>query len=237
VDLSFAIAQNGLHVGTIRQSVIANNLSNLTTDSFRAQIIDPATVTGPGTQVLGVRDSLQLGAPRQTGTQTDLYLDGEGFFRIETPEGTAYTRHGRFAIDADGNLVTGSGHLLDPAIVVPDGTQAIRVGGDGTVEAIDPDGIVSELGQIDLTRFINPAGLIAIGDNLYVEGPNSGDPLEGTPGEDGFARIAQFALEESTVDPSREITNQIINQRYYQLNLRSFQTSDAIVSRTLDIFS
>jgi flagellar basal-body rod protein FlgG len=237
MDLSFAIAQNGLHVGNIRQAVIANNLSNLTTDAFRAQLVDPATVTGPGTQVLGVRDSTQLGSPRQTSAQTDLYLAGEGFFRIETPDGTAYTRNGRFAIDADGNLVTGSGHFLDPQIVVPEESVALRVEPDGTVESIDADGIVTELGQIEITRFINPAGLIAIGDNLYVEGPNSGDPLAGTAGEDGFARIAQFAIEESTVDPSREITNQIVNQRYYQLNLRSFQTSDAIVSRTLDIFS
>ncbi len=237
MDLSFHIAQNGLHVGTIRQSVIANNLSNLTTDGFRTKLIDPSTVDGPGTKLLGIRDSTQLGTPRQTDGETDLYLDGEGFFRVETAEGVAYTRHGRFTVDADGNLVTGSGHLLDPGITVPEETEHLSVQPDGTVIAIDSEGVGIEIGQIEVTRFINPSGMIAIGDNLYAEGPNAGDPISGIPGEAGIARIAQFALEESTVDASREMTNQIINQRYYQMNLRSFQTADAIVSRTLDLFS
>jgi flagellar basal-body rod protein FlgG len=237
VDPSFHISQNGLHVGTIRQAVIANNLSNLTTDGFRAKLVDPATLTGPGTKILGIRDSQIQGSPRQTGQETDLYLAGEGFFRVQTVDGVAYTRHGHFGVDADGNLVTSSGLLLDPPMTVPDDAEAIQVQPDGTVRAIDFQGVATEIGQIELTRFINPSGLIAIGDNMYALGPNAGDPLDGVPGEDGFARIAQHALEESTVDPSTEITNQLINQRYYQLNLRSFQTSDAIVSRTLDLFS
>ena len=237
MDASFHIARNGLHVGTIRQSVIANNLSNLTTDGFRAHLVDPATIAGPGTRVLGVRETMQHGSPRQTGQETDLYLDGEGFFRVRTEEGIAYTRHGHFRVDGEGNLVTATGYLLEPPITVPDDTEHLGVTPDGTVLAIDFAGNATELGQLELTRFINPTGLIAIGDSLYAEGPNAGDPRDGTPGDEGFARVLAGALEESTVDPAQEITSQIINQRYYQLNLRSFQTSDAIVSHTLDLFS
>ena len=237
MDLSFHIAQNGLHAGTIRQGVIANNLSNLTTDGFRARLMDPATIAAPGTQVQGVRDSQTLGAPRVTGGETDVFIGGEGFLRVTTPDGVAYTRNGQLHVDADGNLTTSSGHLLEPQITVPEDSTAMQFLRDGTVFSIDQDGVATELGQIELTRFINPSGMISIGDNLYVRGPNSGDAIDGIPGEAGFGSILHRALESSTVDPSREITNQIVNQRYYQMNLRSFQTSDAIVSRTLDLFS
>ena len=140
-------------------------------------------------------------------------------------------------LDAEGNLTTSSGQLIEPQITIPDDSVDLSILGDGTVLSYDVDNTATEIGQIELTRFINPSGLIAIGDNLYVNGPNSGDAIDGVPGDAGFGTLSHRVLEESTVDPSREITNQIVNQRYYQMNLRSFQTSDAIVSRTLDIFS
>lgn len=237
MDVSFHISQNGLRAGTIRQSAIANNLSNLTTDGFRAQIVDPATVSGPGTQVLGVRDTQTLGSPRITGGKTDMFIGGEGFLRVTTPDGIAYTRNGQLHTDADGNLTTSSGNIIEPQITIPEDSENLRILRDGTVLSYDQDDVVTDLGQIELTRFINPSGLISIGENLYVKGPNSGDALDGVPGEDGFGAILHEAVEESNVDPSREITNQLVNQRYYQMNLRSFQTSDAMVSRTLDLFS
>ena len=237
MDTSFHISQNGMRAGTIRQSVIANNLSNLTTDGFRAQLVDPATVSGPGTQVLGVRDTQTLGSPRVTGGITDLFIAGEGFLRVTTPDGIAYTRNGQPHVDADGNLTTSSGNIIEPQITVPEDSEDLAILRDGTVLSYDQDDVATELGQIELTRFINPSGLLSIGNNLYVDGPNAGDALDGVPGEDGFGAILHRAVEESNVDPSREITNQIVNQRYYQMNLRSFQTSDSIISRTLDLFS
>ncbi len=237
MDISYHIAQNGLNAGTIRQSVIANNLSNLTTDGFRSQLVESSTVRGPGTQILGIRDSQELGALRQTSRATDFFLDGEGFFKIQTQDGTAYTRHGQFGVDGEGNLVTSSGYLVDPQITLPEDTISVRTTRDGNIFTIDAEGLETNVGQLEVTRFINPSGLLAIGDSLYVQGPNSGDPLDGVPGDPGFATVVEGALESSTVDPSREVTNQIVNQRYYQMNLRSFQTADALVSRTLDIFS
>ncbi|MGA1489478.1 MAG: flagellar hook-basal body complex protein, partial [Planctomycetota bacterium] len=134
-------------------------------------------------------------------------------------------------------LTTTAGQLLDPPITIPEDAEDLIIERDGTVLSLDAEGVTTELGQLELTRFRNPAGLLAIGDNLYVKGPNSGDEISGTAGEQGFGSLIQGALESSTVDPSTEITNQIVNQRYYQMNLRSFQTSDAIISRTLDLFS
>jgi len=237
MDMSFHIARNGLQAGTLRQSVIANNLSNLTTDGFRSRMVDAGTLSSPGTQVLGIRESQEVGAPRATAAKTDLYIAGEGFLRVATQDGTAYTRNDSLRIDGDGNLTTTAGQLLDPPITIPEDAEDLIIERDGTVLSLDAEGVTTELGQLELTRFRNPAGLLAIGDNLYVKGPNSGDEISGTAGEQGFGSLIQGALESSTVDPSTEITNQIVNQRYYQMNLRSFQTSDAIISRTLDLFS
>ena len=103
--------------------------------------------------------------------------------------------------------------------------------------SIDEDGTAEDIGQIELVRFVNPAGLVALGDNLFATGENSGVPQSGLPGEDGFGGISQGFIEQSNVDPATEITQQIINQRYYQLNLRVFQTADALVGRAIDLFS
>ncbi len=166
-----------------------------------------------------------------------LYISGEGFFQVELAGATGYTRLGNFHIDADGNLVTPSGHIIDPTIVVPDDSTGLQVASDGTVFSIDEDGTAEDIGQIELVRFVNPAGLVSLGDNLFATGENSGDPQSGLPGENGFGNIAQGFIEQSNVDPATEITQQIINQRYYQLNLRVFQTADALVGRAIDLFS
>ena len=237
MELSFSTAMNGLFTANLRQSVLANNLSNLTTDGFKAQLVDQETLAGPGTRVQSLRRDFTTGSPKETGIASHIYVSGEGFFQVARDAEPAYTRAGNFHVDRDGNLVTPSGFLVEPNIVVPEDSVGLRVVADGRVLSIDPDGNAEELGQLELVRFVNPAGLESLGDNLYAESGNSGDPLTGIPGENGFGTLLQAHVETSNVDPAEQITDQIITQRYYQLNLRVFQTSDALVGRALDLFS
>ncbi|MGE3165081.1 MAG: flagellar hook-basal body protein [Planctomycetota bacterium] len=237
MEVTFSTAQNGLFAANQRLQTNADNLSNLTTAGFKARLAQQGTVDGPGSRFLGTAIDTSQGAPEQTGVHTHFYLEGEGFFRIARDGEPAYTRVGNFQADLDGNLVTPTGHLLDPQITVPEDAIGIEVTQDGVVFAVDAAGTATELGQLEVTRFPNPAGLLPIGDNLFAEGPNSGDPVTGDPGAAGFATIQQRVLEQSNVDPANEITQQIINQRYYQMNLRVFQTTDALISRAIDVFS
>lgn len=238
MDNSFAIAQNGIYAGDRRQNILANNLANMTTDGFRAVMIDQANLMVPGTNVNGTTENhKEIGAPRQTGDDAHFMLDGEGFFQVQTADGLAYTRVGNFHIDTDGQLVTPAGYLVEPGITVPDDLSQLRVSEDGLVFGMNQDGEAEELGQMQVTRFINPAGLTSIGDNLYLESEQSGEATVGTPGDVGFGRVRQFMVEGSNVDPSTELTGLLVNQRYQQFNLRVFQTSDALVGRALDLFS
>lgn len=237
MEITFSTAQNGLYTANQRLQTNADNLSNLATSGFKAKLAQQGTLDGPGTRSLGSGVDLSQGAPEQTGVHTHFYLEGEGFFRVARDGEPAYTRLGNFQADLDGNLVTPTGHLLEPQVTVPDDSIGIEVTQDGVIYSVGTDGAATELGQLEITRFPNPAGLLSIGDNLFAQGPSSGDALTGEPGAPGFATIQQRALEQSNVDPATEITQQIINQRYYQMNLRVFQTSDALISRAIDVFS
>lgn len=237
MEVSFSISESGLFAATTRQNVIADNLANLTTTAFKSNMAELAGLWAGGTRVAAVRPDFTQGGPVESPNDTDLFLAGSGFFQVELDGNTAYTRDGSFHVDADGNLVTGSGYLLDPSITVPDDALGVQIAPDGTVFAIDPGGNPLQIGEIELAQFVNPAGLVHLGDNLWVEGPNSGTPQRGTPGEDGFAIIRQGFLEESNVDPAEELADLIRNNRTYQLNLRVFQTSDAIIGRAIDLFS
>lgn len=238
MEIQFSIAQNGLYVANHRLQTRAQNLSNLTTPGFKALLPQQADLYGPGARSLGTaQDFTALGTPEQTGMDGHVFIQGDGFFRVSRDGEPAYTRLGNFQVDRDGNLVTPTGHLLDPAITVPEDAVGIEVSTDGLVFAIDSEGAAVEVGQLELVRFQNPNGLLAIGDNLYAQGPNAGDALAGTPGDVGFGTIGHRMLEGSNVDPAHEITQQIVDQRSYQMNLRVFQTADALVSRAIDLFS
>ncbi|MCI0650851.1 MAG: flagellar hook-basal body complex protein [Planctomycetes bacterium] len=237
MELSFSTAQNGLYAANLKQSAIADNLSNLTTTGFKARRAEQTTLAGPGTRIESVRPDFTVGAPEAAPNDTDLYLAGEGFFRVQLDGAVAYTRAGSFHVDRDGNLVTPSGHLLEPQITVPEGSAGVQVTKDGQVFAIDGAGNAALIGEIDLATFINPAGLSALGNDLYAETANSGAPVSGVPGEAGFGTIEQRFLESSNVDAAEELTDMIVNQRYYQMNLRVFQTSDSLVGRAIDLFS
>ncbi len=237
MELAFSTSQSGLHATNQRQEVIAHNLANISTNGYKVRRAELATMWGPGTKLENVVPRFTLGSPLETQIDTDFYLAGNGFFQVQLESQTAYTRDGSFRIDESGQMVNSSGYLLEPGITVPEGSVGLEVRSDGLVFTIDGDGNATQIGELQIATFINPAGLVDIGDNLYIEGINSGPPQEGQPGEEGFATILQRYVEQSNVEPTEEMTELLKNNRAYQLNLRVFQTADDAVGRSIDLFS
>jgi flagellar basal-body rod protein FlgG len=165
---------------------------------------------------------------QNTENELDWAIEGDGFFQIELPNGDiSYTRCGEFKLDADGRIVNADGFLLVPQFTVPTDTVSVTVGMDGTVSVIQADDPVpSEIGTIELARFVNPAGLRSLGRNLFVPTEGSGDEIIGTPGEEGFGTIAQGFLEMSNVSVVDEMVNMITAQRAYETNSKVIQTAD-----------
>jgi flagellar basal-body rod protein FlgG len=231
--------------------VIANNLANVNTSGFkksRAEFQDllyesmrPAGAAssadttiptgvqlGHGTRPSAVQKLFGQGDFENTENQLDWAIEGDGFFQIELPNGdTSYSRCGEFKLDADGRIVNADGFLLVPQMTIPTDTVSITVGMDGTVSVIQADDPVpSEIGTIQLARFVNPAGLRSLGKNLFVPTEASGDEIVGTPGESGFGTIAQGFLEMSNVSVVDEMVSMITAQRAYETNSKVIQTSD-----------
>lgn len=167
----------------------------------------------------------------QTGNPLDMAISGEGFFRILRPDNMpAYTRDGSFKISSDGRIVNSSGYFLDPEIEIPMDTVTVSVSKDGKVLAfISGVSEPEEIGQIELVKFINPAGLRNIGHNLYEETPASGTPIFGDPETEGFGSIEQNYLESSNVDVVNEMVNMIVAQRGYEINSKVIKTADEMM--------
>jgi flagellar basal-body rod protein FlgG len=171
------------------------------------------------------------GGLQQTGGSFDLAIQGGGFFQVLMPDGTnAYTRDGSFQIDAEGQLVTASGYQVQPPITVPQDALSVTVGADGTVTITTPgNSTPTNIGQIQLTDFINPAGLEPRGENLLLESASSGAPQVGTPGLNGLGIVVQGSLETSNVNVVEELVNMIETQRAYEMNARSVSTVDQMI--------
>ncbi len=249
-------ASTGMFAQQLNIDTIAHNLANVNTTGFkrsRAEFADllyqisrlPGSnasnigVFPVGMQVgLGVRpvtvakENVQ-GSLRQTFGELDLAIEGAGYFQVTRPDGTVmYTRAGSFKRDNTGNMVTGDGDPLIPTITVPSGALKIDIGQDGTVSVLLP-GVAqaTQIGQIQLVRFDNPSGLIAQGNNLFLESTSSGPPQQGTPGfTTGFGNIQQGFLENSNVNIADEMVNMIMAQRAYELNAKAIQASDDMLS-------
>ncbi|MBU1262023.1 flagellar basal-body rod protein FlgG [bacterium] len=245
----------GMSAQQFHLDVIANNLANVNTAGYkrdRAEFEDLlyATLRLPGTPIGGggsVPTGVQVGhGTKITGTQKihtpgslgetqnpyDLAIEGQGFFQVLLPDGeVGYTRAGSFSKDADGKITNPNGYILQPEIVVPEDVTEISVTEDGAVFATLSGNVKSteELGKIELARFTNPAGLSAIGKNVLKETAASGEPKTGTPGAEGFGRIAQRFLEMSNVNVVEEMVNMIVVQRAYEFNAKVIQTADAIL--------
>jgi len=245
----------GMQAQALNLDVIANNLANVNTAGFkksRAEFQDllyetlkpagtsssqdsqvPAGIQiGHGTRPSTVLKIFTQGTMENTGNELDLALEGDGFFQIVRPNGeTAYTRDGAFKLDSDGRIVNSDGFALEPEISIPSDAVSISVGMDGTVSVLQAgDSTPSEVGTIELARFVNPAGLISTGRNLYITSEASGDELTGIPGEDGLGTIAQGFLEMSNVSVVDEMVSMITAQRAYETNSKSIQTDIQVVS-------
>jgi len=234
---------------------IANNLANVNTAGFKKSRVDfedliyeilksPGTPiatgsvlptgihVGHGVSIAATQKIHTLGNIQETQNPLDIAIEGEGFYQLLLPDGsTGYTRDGSFKTDQERKLITSNGHILQPEIVIPADTSQITITEDGTVIVIVGNDLKTpqEVGKIELVRFANPAGLTPIGKNIFKESASSGDPITGTPGTEGFGRLAQGFLELSNVNIVDEMVNMIIVQRAYELNSRAIQTGDAML--------
>ena len=254
MDASLWVAKTGLDAQQTRMNVISNNLANVNTTGFKRDRAvfedllyqnirqaggqtgaDTQAATGfqlgTGVRVLATEKIVAQGNMQTTENSLDLAIAGDGYFQIAQPDGTiAYTRDGNFNLDNAGQIVTGSGQLLQPAITVPANASSVTIGQDGTVSVeLQAGGGAQVLGQLQLARFINSAGLQSMGQNLLKETPASGAPQVGNPGADGMGILMQGALEASNVNVVEEMVSMIETQRAYEINSKAISTVDGML--------
>lgn len=245
------ISKTGVQAQDAKLQAIANNLSNINTVGFKrdrvmfedmfyqidqqpgAQRNDntlaPSGVQlGNGTRVSGTQKVFTTGSLQTTSQPYDVAIVGGGFLQVLQPNGdTAYTRAGQLQIDSNGRLVNAQGLVLVPEITVPTTATSLIIGETGVVSAVVTGSTTpKELGQLTLTSFINPAGLLALGGNLYQETAASGTPNEGKPGEGALGKIKQGTLEGSNVSAVEEMVDMIAAQRTYEMNTKVLSAAD-----------
>ncbi len=166
-----------------------------------------------------------------------MVIEGDGFFQVTMPDGTiAYTRDGIFSRDSTGRIVNNDGYPLEPAITIPADAISITIGNDGTISVLRPgETTATEVGTIQLTKFINPAGLKSLGKNLFLNTASSGDPIQGTPGLEGLGTIAQGYQEMSNVDLVEEMVAMIISQRAYETNSKTIRAADQMIQNAIQV--
>jgi len=248
------VARTGLDAQSTKMRVIANNLANVNTTGFKRDRASFETMAyqsirapganssaddkyaiglslGTGVQMLGTSKIDTQGSLNTTGNSLDMAIEGNGFFQVLMPDGrTGYTRAGNFNLSAEGKIVTDSGMPIQPEITVPEGATSLTIGGDGTVTAqVAGQTEITTLGQIETSRFINPAGLEPAGDNLLVETPASGAPQTGAANLDGRGAIRQGALETSNVNVVEELVDMIETQRAYEVNSKMISATDEML--------
>lgn len=255
------IAAAGMQAQQMRVEVISNNLANMNTTGYNArraefadlhyqQLQRPGAITSAeGTQLptgvqlgLGVRATavavlLGQGALAQTGGDLDVAIEGTGYLEVTLPDGrAAYTRDGGLKVSADGLVVTNDGFPVAPEITVPNDARSITITADGEVHALFADRVEPEfLGQFTLAGFTNAKGLEAMGSNLFLETTASGPAMTSTPGVDGLGVLRQGYLEQSTVDPVKEVTDLIEAQRGYELNSKVVSAADQMLGAMVAI--
>lgn len=253
-------AATGMKAQEYNVEVISNNVANMRTTGFKKQradfqdllyqnmrrmgtetsdsgtIVPTGIQIGTGVKLAATGRIMSQGSLEQTGKELDLAIRGEGFFQIDLPDGTtAYTRDGSFERDATGQLVTIDGYTVNPGITIPENTRDLTISQNGQVQGIDAAGTTVDLGQVQLARFVNKAGLEAIGDNLFLETDASGAAQTGNPNDDGFGSTQQYFLEMANVDAVTEIADLIAAQRAYEMNSKVIQAADQMYSTTTQI--
>lgn len=248
------VSKTGLAAQDKQLTTISNNLANASTIGFkrdRAVFEDliyqnqrqpgaqetqetqlPSGLQlGTGARVVATQKEHRQGTLQVTDQSLDLAINGPGYFQVLQPDGSiSYTRNGQLQMNGEGQLVNADGYLLEPAITVPEGVNKITISETGTVNAytqgvVDPQ----QLGDITLVNFVNPSGLQAVGGNLFVETLASGNPVQGTPGENGMGTLKQGMLEGSNVNIVEEMVSMITTQRAYEMNSKVISTADQML--------
>jgi flagellar basal-body rod protein FlgG len=248
------VSKTGLAAQDKQLTTISNNLANASTIGFkrdRAVFEDliyqnqrqpgaqetqetqlPSGLQlGTGARVVATQKEHTQGTLQVTDQSLDLAINGPGYFQVLQPDGSiSYTRNGQLQMNGEGQLVNADGYLLEPAITVPEGVNKITISETGTVNAytqgvVDPQ----QLGDITLVNFVNPSGLQAVGGNLFVETLASGNPVQGTPGENGMGTLKQGMLEGSNVNIVEEMVSMITTQRAYEMNSKVISTADQML--------
>lgn len=251
-------AATGMMAQELNVQVISNNIANMRTTGYKRQraefqdllydhvtrvgtqtssqgnILPAGIELGSGVRAVGTPRLMTQGDLTQTSNSYDLAIRGDGFFKILMPDGTyAYTRDGSFNLDAQGRLVTAQGNLVQPGITIPQNTTSVSINSQGQVSVTLPGSTTPNVvGQLQLSNFINKAGLQSVGDNLYVETQASGPPQDGTPALDGLGNLQQGYLEQANVEAVSEISDLIAAQRAYEMNAKVISAADQMLSTT-----
>ena len=254
-------AATGMMAQELNVQVISNNIANMRTTGYKRQraefqdllyehvrrigaqtstqgnILPVGIDLGAGVKTVGTPRLMTQGTLLPTGKDLDVAIRGDGFFKILLPDGrTAYSRDGSFEVDAQGRIVTAQGYLTQPTITIPQNASSITINQQGQVSVMLPGQTApSILGTFDMTRFVNKAGLQAIGDNLFLETPASGTPQDGTPNVDGFGNLQQGNLEQANVEAVTEIADLIAAQRAYEMNTKVVTSADQMLQATTNM--
>ena len=248
------VAKTGLEAQQTRMAVVSNNLANVNTTGFKQDravfedllyqnirqsggqssqdtLLPSGMNLGTGVRVVATEKLFTQGSVVQTGNAMDVAINGRGFFQVLKPDNEiGYTRDGTFQINAQGEIVTSSGYVVQPGITIPDGAQSVTIGTDGVVSVkLAGQPTPTQIGSLEIADFINPVGLQAVGENLYIETAASGSAQPGTPGLNGLGSINQGALEGSNVNVVSELVNMIETQRAYEMNSKAISTNDQMM--------
>lgn len=257
---SLWISKTGLDAQQTQMDVVANNLANVSTNGFKRSravfedllyqnIRQPGAQSSQQTQIpsglqigTGVRPVAAerihtQGNLAQTGNKLDIAIQGSGFFPVLMPDGTTgYTRDGSFQTDGQGQLVTSSGYVVQPAMTIPANASSVTIAQDGAVSITQAGSVTPvQIGQMQLATFINPTGLQSNGQNLYLETSSSGAPSTAAPGTNGTGTLGQGFVETSNVNVVEELVNMIQTQRAYEINSKAITTSDQMLQKLSQI--
>jgi flagellar basal-body rod protein FlgG len=255
-------AATGMMAQELNVEVIANNIANMRTTGYKRQraefqdmlyqhvrrigtqtstqgnILPVGVDLGSGVKTVGTPRIMTQGTLTQTGGELDVAIRGEGFFKIQLPDGSfAYSRDGSFQMDAQGRIVTAQGNVVQPGITIPQNSTSLTINSQGQVSVIVAGNTQpTVLGQLALTRFINKAGLLPIGDNMFTETPASGPPQDGLPNTDGMGDVQQGNLEQANVEAVTEISDLIAAQRAYEMNSKVISATDQMLQSVVGLY-
>ena len=253
---SLWISKTGMEAQQTALDAISNNLANTATNGYKRghavfedlmyqnlrqtgannteqAVLPTGLQVGLGVRPVALARNFGQGSLQSTGNTFDLAITGNGFFQIQMPDGsTAYTRDGAFQLNAQGQIVTNGGYVLQPGITIAGNPQSVTIGKDGTVTVQETGESAGRVvGQITVAGFINPAGLDPKGENLFAESASSGAPIQGNPGTNGLGTVNQGSMETSNVNVVQELVTMIQTQRAYEMNSKAVSTSDQMLQK------